>query len=222
VNATPRQKVLLGVLAFLVLIVLWQLVPTSDDDDGGDTAAPAAAADPESASDGPARPRRLPARRRGAPEKVDQVTELHLADLDIQPRDYTPGRDPWRYYEPPPPGPSPEELARQRAEAERQRLLEEQRRQAELLRQQQELQAQQPPPPPPVPQPPPFPYKYLGNFGPPGHQIAVFSDGKTIINRRQGGTIDGKFVVAQIGYESVDIQFVGFPNTPAQRLAIGR
>ena len=28
--------------------------------------------------------------------------------------------------------------------------------------------------------------------------------------------------LAQIGYESVDIKFVGFPDWPAQRLAVGR
>ncbi|HYG62835.1 MAG TPA: hypothetical protein VEL74_09660 [Thermoanaerobaculia bacterium] len=219
-NATPRQKVLLGILGFLLVFALWQTFGPSDD---GGTAPPPAAVELEDQEDGPARPQLPGSRRSRQRETVEEVTVLRVADLDIQARDYAPGRDPWRYYEPPPPGPSPEELARQRAEAERLRLLEEQRRR-EAEQRQAEMLAQQPPPEPPVPQPPPFPYKYLGNFGPPGRQIAVFSDGegKTIINRRQGDVIDGKFVVAQIGYESVDIQFVGFPNTPAQRLPVGR
>ena len=31
--------------------------------------------------------------------------------------------------------------------------------------------------------------------------------------------IDNKFIVAHIGYESVDIRFVGFPDWPAKRLS---
>ena len=31
---------------------------------------------------------------------------------------------------------------------------------------------------------------------------------------REGDVLEGKFVVAQIGYESVDIRFVGFPDWP--------
>ena len=62
---------------------------------------------------------------------------------------------------------------------------------------------------------------YLGNFGPANRRIAVFSDGKTIYNVSEGETIAGEFVVADIGYESVDIGFVKFPEVPPQRLAVG-
>ena len=34
--------------------------------------------------------------------------------------------------------------------------------------------------------------------------------------------LGGKFIVAHIGYESVDIQAVGYPDAPPQRLAVGR
>jgi hypothetical protein len=50
----------------------------------------------------------------------------------------------------------------------------------------------------------------------------VFSDGETIINALQGDVLDGKFIIASIGYESVDVKFVGFPDEPARRLAAGR
>ena len=73
-----------------------------------------------------------------------------------------------------------------------------------------------------IPKPPPFTLSYLGSFGPPSRRLAVFSDGKTIYDVQQGETIQGKFIVSQIGYESVDIKFVGFPEWPAQRLAVGR
>jgi hypothetical protein len=69
-----------------------------------------------------------------------------------------------------------------------------------------------------------FPYTYIGYIGPADRRIAVFTDEdkKVTINRLQGEVLDGKFLVARIGYESVDIQFVGFPDTPAQRVAVGR
>jgi hypothetical protein len=78
-----------------------------------------------------------------------------------------------------------------------------------------------PPPPPAGPQPPPVDLTYLGSFGPPQHRIAVFSDGKVIYNATRGETLGGRFVVHAIGYESVDLTFVGFPDVPPERLAIG-
>ena len=71
------------------------------------------------------------------------------------------------------------------------------------------------------PKPAPFTLSYLGNFGPPKRRIAVFSDGKTIYNAQEGEVLEGKFIVANIGYESVDIRFVGFPDWPPKRLAVG-
>ena len=62
------------------------------------------------------------------------------------------------------------------------------------------------------PKPQPFTMKYLGNFGSPQKRLAVFTDGKTIYNAQEGEVLEGKFIVAHIGYESVDIQFVGFPG----------
>ena len=72
------------------------------------------------------------------------------------------------------------------------------------------------------PKPPQFTLKYLGKFGPPDRQLGVFTDGKSTWNVEQGGVIQGRFIVAQLGMESVEIQFVGFPDWPAQRLGVGR
>ena len=72
------------------------------------------------------------------------------------------------------------------------------------------------------PKPPPFTLQYLGKFGPEERPIAVFTDGKNILNVQEGEVIQGKFIVGQIGFESVEIQFVGFPNWPPQRLPVGR
>jgi hypothetical protein len=79
-----------------------------------------------------------------------------------------------------------------------------------------------PPPPPPKPQPPPIDVQYLGSFGSPESPIAVFSDGEEIHNLRVGEVIEGKFRVVRIGYESVDLAYVNFPEEPAARLPVGR
>ena len=70
------------------------------------------------------------------------------------------------------------------------------------------------------PHPPEFNLQYLGRFGPPEQQIAVFTNGKQIFNKQGGEVIDNKFVVAHIGYESVDIGFVGFPTVPPKRVGV--
>jgi hypothetical protein len=43
-----------------------------------------------------------------------------------------------------------------------------------------------------------------------------------VYNVREGGEFQGKFKLVKIGYESVDIKFLGFPDTPAFRKAVGR
>ena len=74
----------------------------------------------------------------------------------------------------------------------------------------------------PKPVAPPFLHTYLGSFGPLGLRIAVFEDSEgTILNAFEGEVLEGKFKVLKIGYESVDIEFVGFPDTPAERIPVG-
>ncbi|HXO39860.1 MAG TPA: hypothetical protein VN999_00305 [Thermoanaerobaculia bacterium] len=223
-----RQKVLLGVLVVLVLILAWvYLVPGDDaaapppaigrsagpiDSDAGVAAPPAPAPEP------------APARRSAggfavvsasdaAPGAPQSVEPLRLAALSQVPASFTTGRDPWRFVEPPPPPPpkprvpSAAELrAMREAEEARQRQLAEQARLKAIVDA--------------TPKPPPFTWTYLGNFGPTSQRIAVFTDGKRVWNARQGETLENKFIVAQIGYESVDIRFVGFPDVPPERLAV--
>ena len=202
-----RTKLLLGVLAFLVLVTAWVYLRS---DDTADAAGPGGAPPSLGAIPGAHSTPQKPA--------VEKVEELRVADLTVRPRNDSPGRDPWRFVEPPPPPPPPqpqphvptaEELERMRqAQAELER-----RRQEELARQQAEAL---------IPKPPQLTMTYVGSFGTPNRRIAVFFDGKDIHNALEGDIIDGKFIVARIGYESVDIKFVGFPNTPAQRLAVSR
>ena len=103
--------------------------------------------------------------------------------------------------------PTKEELEAQRRAAEEARL------RAEEAARQAAIEAAKP-------HPPEFNLQYLGRFGPPDKQIAVFTNGKQIFNKQEGEVIDNKFVVAHIGYESVDIGFVGFPTVPPKRVGV--
>jgi hypothetical protein len=150
---------------------------------------------------------------------VEEVVDLRIAELGGTARDFKPGRDPWRFVLPPPPPPAPTPpppkpltAAEIKAREEAERLLAEQRAAAEAARLA-EINR---------PKPPPFTLQYLGKFGPEERPIAVFTDGKNILNVQEGEVIQGKFIVGQIGFESVEIQFVDFPNWPSQRLPVGR
>jgi len=220
-----RQKVLLGVLVVLVLIVAWVYLAPSGDDDAPVRAAGRASAgvDPDSGvAVAPARaggaaagvvPASDTAPGAAGAQTVQTVETLRLDALGRTPPSFRTGRDPWRFVEPPPPPPpaphkpSAAELRAQQEAAEAARRLAEER--ARLAA----IDAA-------TPKPPPFTWNYLGNFGPAQQRIAVFTDGQKVWNARQGDTLENKFIVAQIGYESVDISFVGFPQVQPLRLAV--
>lgn len=147
-----------------------------------------------------------PSDRRGTQGEgtVSDVVALHSGPLDDVPSEYEPGRNPFRFYQPPkpPPEPAPEPEPRPDPEPVE--------------------PAPAPEPQPQGPRPPPVELDFLGSFGPDERPIAVFTDGEQIHNVRLGDVIDGKFRVIRIGYESVDLAFVDFPEVPAERLPIGR
>ncbi len=62
---------------------------------------------------------------------------------------------------------------------------------------------------------------YLGSFGREGQKIAVLTSGEEIYNLREGETFEESFSIAEIGYESVAIGFVDFPDEPPKRLPVG-
>jgi len=203
---SSRTKMLLGVLAALILLSGWYLLPDSDSGvSAGTEGAPPGVAG--------ATPRRAVAA--DAKKPVEYVEELRMADLVGQAKSFTPGRDPFRFFVPPPP---PQPTPKPPTQAELDRIREAQERaakaQADMLAAQRAADA--------IPKPAPFTMSYLGSFGPPERRLAVFTDGKTIYNAQEGEVLGQKFIVAHIGYESVDIQFVGFPNWPALRLAVGK
>jgi hypothetical protein len=216
-NGNTRQKYLLYALGFVALIALWHYAgPLLGF--GGDDAAPAATRAQRPAGDGegdePARPSRrvAPTTHQGA-KPGDRVAVLRMADLDRVPAESAVGRDPWRFIDPPPPPPpAPRMPTQEELEAQR-RAAEEARRRAEEAARLAAIEAAKP-------HPPEFNLQYLGRFGPPDRQIAVFTNGKQIFTRQEGEKIEDKFVVAHIGYESVDISFVGFPTVPPKRVGV--
>lgn len=214
-NGGTRQRYLLYVLGFVALIALWHYLGPLLGFGGGEAAGPAVqrpAVDSE--GDEPARPgRRAAATTHQGAKPGDRVEVLRMADLDRPPSEPAPGRDPWHYVDPPPPPPpKPHVPTKEELEAQRRAEEEARRRAEEAARRAAEEAAK--------PHPPEFTLKYLGRFGPPGQQIAVFDNGKQIINKQEGEVIDNKFIVAHIGYESVDIGFVGFPTVPTKRVGV--
>ncbi|MGH9316507.1 MAG: hypothetical protein ACRD1P_05300 [Thermoanaerobaculia bacterium] len=79
-----------------------------------------------------------------------------------------------------------------------------------------------PPPPPPTPAPPEITFKFIGSFGPKDAPIAVLVSGDQTVNARAGDTVFEHFIVRKVGYESVDVGFVGFAPSEVRRLAIGQ
>lgn len=211
-----RQRVLLMVLGVLLLIVAWRYLAPGDDEPIVPPAATARAGDPEEGGrpGGPpgvpgAAARRTSTANAGSQAPVREVLDLSDPSLAREAQSYTPGRDPWRFFDPPPVPPpvhkkTAAELAAERAAAElaaKQAAEEAERARLEALK----------------PKPPPFTLKYLGNFGPAGGRFAVFTsaDGKAIYNVREGGVLEGKFVVQHIGFETVEIGYVEhFPDAP--------
>lgn len=190
-----RRNVLLALLVVLVLVAGWRGLPLLLSDAG-------------------------PGRRAGGSGLVGgaagpEVAELDVDELVAEPRGFEAGRNPFSYYTPPPPpppeptGPTPEELAAQRAREAAERAAREEERQ------------EQEPAEPPAPTPPEFQLTFLGSFGPESRRIAVFTDGETVYNAVVGDVIEDKFRVADIGFESVTITYVGFPETPGTRVGIG-
>jgi hypothetical protein len=216
VNGGSRQKTLLMALGAVLLIAAWKLLPGLLGLGGDEeAAAPAATArrSTDAEGDAPSRPSRA---ARGAEHlgarPSDRVAVLRMADLDRVPRESTPGRDPWRFIDPPPPPPPPPPKPHVPT-AEELRAAEEARRRAEEAARLAAIEAAKP-------KPAEFTLQYLGRFGPADRKLAVFTNGKQIYNVEEGDVIDSKFIVAHIGYESVDIRFVGFPDWPAKRVGV--
>lgn len=192
-----KRLIMIVLLTALAVVVVWRYVVPMFSADGGGLGGRVGGSVSSTAAD------------------VD-VAILDLGALEADVRDYEPGRNPFEYYRKPPPprpepqGPTAEELAAQR-EAERLRREAAERARAEAAAAQAEAK----------PEPPSFQLTFLGSFGPESRKIAVFTDGEEIYNALVGDVLNEKFVVSDIGFESVSITYVGFPEEPATRVGIG-
>ena len=77
-----------------------------------------------------------------------------------------------------------------------------------------------PPTPTPTPAPPQITFTLIGIFGPSDHPIAAIQFGSEIENVREGDVVHQLFRIQKIGYESIDVGFVGFPPTESRRIGI--
>jgi hypothetical protein len=77
-----------------------------------------------------------------------------------------------------------------------------------------------PPGPTPTPVPPAVSFKFIGTFGPKDQPIAVLLQGDQLLNARAGDVVFGRFILKNIGYESVEIGYVGYPPAVTQRVGI--
>ena len=139
-----------------------------------------------------------------------EVVELAAHTLDQPPPEAMAARDPWSFGS----RPAPERVIPETTlpEPEPQPV--------------QPVVPARPKPAPPAPKvlgprPPAVDIVYLGTLGRDADPVAVFSDGTEIYNALEGDLVKDRFEVQRIGYESVDLVFVGFPDEPAVRLAIG-
>ena len=68
--------------------------------------------------------------------------------------------------------------------------------------------------------PPNIAFQLIGIFGPKDQPIAVLRTGDQITNARKGDVVFGQFTIQNVGYESIDVGFVGFPPYETRRLPI--
>ncbi|MCH9648515.1 MAG: hypothetical protein K0U98_09765 [Deltaproteobacteria bacterium] len=193
-----RQKIILTVLAAVFAVILWKNFAPQ-----GRSVSSSTTLDGPSSSQSRSSRRRGRGSRGGQPKaEATEARILHLEALEPQAASFETGRNLWDFYVPPPPPPPPPPV-----------------RQVQP-RQQQRRTAPVDTGPPPV-RVPTISFEYLGSFGPKRRRIAVFSDRNGILNALEGTVIDSKFRVAKIGFESVYIEYVDFPEVEAKQLKAG-
>lgn len=203
---SQRLKIMLGLLGALAAFLIYQQLRPEPEPLAGPAAAPGRSA-----------ARAAGRARGGGGDTPSELARLKMDELEPQGAIYRPGRNPFDFYTPPPPqpkGPTPEELAEARRRAEEEARLRREREAAAA--------AARAAAPPPKPRPPAIDFAYVGSFGPDRRRVAVLlKSDDTIVNALEGDVIDGKFRLVSIGYESVGIEFVGFPDEPPAQLPVG-
>jgi hypothetical protein len=76
------------------------------------------------------------------------------------------------------------------------------------------------PGPSPTPLPPPFDRIYIGYLGPKRLPVAVFRRDEQVEVAVPGFVFDNRFILREVGYESVVIGFVGYPEEVTTRVPL--
>lgn len=192
-----KQTALLGVLAILFLLLVLRARPAGPP--------------PESAAIRTARPvdadaasgRSFGRGRREAPVSPDAIPDIDVSAFSRKDT-ASPAiaRDLFRFKEPPPPPPPPPRPVYIAAGDPR------------------FIGPLPPPPPPPKPQPPAIAFQFTGTFGPAKAPVAAIVEQDRLVLVREGDVVDGKFIIRRVGYESLDVGFVGFPESEIRRIPI--
>lgn len=192
---TRRQAILFGGLAVLLLffVVRWS---AREKPAAGPTAPVAVSADDPEARG--ARVRRRAAATTTGPEDIAPLTRRSLeprraAGAVDTGRDLFDPREPTK---PPPPPPTPAPTIPPM------------------------VGPAGPPLPTPTPAPPEPTFKLIGIFGPKNRPIATLVNGDELLNAREGDIVFRSWVIRRIGYESIDVGFVG-PYSPAETRRLG-
>ena len=190
-----RQLALLAVLGALLLLLVLRAKPAGEP--------PATIATAASGNETAPGPRPDFGRRPEVRVTPEQLPDIDASALSRAPEGANePKRDIFKFREPPPPPPKPKPPAYTPPGSPR------------------FIGPLPPPPPPPPPTPPAIPFQFTGTLGPAREPIAVLVEGNRLFLARQGETVEGKFIIRKIGYESVDVGFVGFPEQNRQRIAV--
>ena len=189
-----RQFTLLGVLAILFLLLVVRAKPA------GPVAGPALPRAPrESTAEAPRSFGRTPEAR----VSPDAVPDIDVSAFSKRPEGSADvSRDLFKFREPPPPPPPPPKP--QYIPPGDPRF----------------VGPMPPPPPPPPPQPPAVAFQFTGTFGNPKEPVAAVVEGDRLLLVRRGDVVDGKFIIRRVGYESLDVGFVGFPESEVRRIPI--
>jgi hypothetical protein len=73
-----------------------------------------------------------------------------------------------------------------------------------------------------LPPPPQFPMTYLGWLGPDRLRVAVFRQGDDVLAVPVGETVKDRFVVREVGPNTVTIGFVGYPERVTTQIPLAR
>lgn len=205
-SSTRRQLYLLAVLATVLILAVVRWGGKGSASAPAPAAAPAAAGNPEEDKTAAGARPRASREKKVSPEDVPIVTIQDLEPprsrgADKMDRNIFDPRQPTATPRPtptppPPPPPAPGSAAF--------------------------VGPLPPPAPTATPVPPEISFKFIGTFGPKDRPVAVLIAGDQLVNARAGDVVFDRFIVRNIGYESVDVGFVGYPPSVTKRLGMAQ